>query len=219
MHIRKLFEIPRKTGNLYYMYRGSTQNSLADIQLSLESAADRSRRGTLISLFWGLLFAKCFMVEYAIQVYGSPVNSVIYVWGLSITMASVITMIKARGAPGDPLSLPLTTRLERRLWLSAFVAMLIAGFASLNFRLFSPFVLPGLFATLLGSAFFMHSMLAQKKILQIAAVGWWLIAIPLFALSDARSLLGFGIGLVALQVLPAGVIWVRAKRESQPQEA
>ena len=196
------------------MYRGSTQHTLADIQLSLESAADRSRRGTLISLFWGLIFAKCFMIEYAVQIYGSPVNSVIYVWGLSITMATVVTIIKARGEPGDPLSLPLTTRLGRRLWLSAFVAILIAGVASLNFQLFSPFVLPGLFATLLGSAFFMHSMLAQKRILQFAAVGWWAIAIPLFALSDERSLLGFGMGLLALKVLPAGVIWLKAKRES-----
>ncbi|MEM7672584.1 MAG: hypothetical protein AAF212_04510 [Verrucomicrobiota bacterium] len=197
------------------MYRGSTQTTLSDIQLSLESAADRSRQATLITLFWGLIFAKCFIVEFAVQTYGSPVNSVIYVWGLSLTMACAITVINARGSTGNPLNMPFTSRLSQRLWVGAFVAMLIAGVGSITFNLFSTFVLPGLFATVLGFAFFVQSMLSQKRVLQAAAIGWWGVAIPLFALKDARSLLLFGSSLIFLQVIPAAIIWFKAKRASR----
>ncbi|MGB0372637.1 MAG: hypothetical protein ACPGN3_14985 [Opitutales bacterium] len=197
------------------MYQGSTQTTLADIQLSLESASDRSRRATLITLFWGLIFAKCFIVEFAVQTYGSPVNSVIYVWGLSISMACAVTIINARGSTGNPLSMPLTSRLSQRLWIGAFIAMLIAGVGSISFGLFNTYVLPGLFATVLGFAFFVQSMLSQRRVLQAAAIGWWLVAIPLFALSDPRSLLGFGISLICLQVIPAGIIWIKAKRAAK----
>lgn len=166
-------------------------------------------------LLWGLIFTKCFLVEYAVQTYGAPVNSVIYVWTLSLTMAAVVTLINFRNAPGDPLKTPLTSRLGKRLWVGAFIAMLLVGVASITFGLFSAFTLPGLFASILGFAYFVQSMLSQRRLLQVAAVGWWTVAIPLFALSDARSLLGFGLSIFCLQVIPTALIWWRAKQTSQ----
>ena len=134
-------------------------------------------------------------------------------------MAIAITVINSRGSPGDPISMPLTSRLTRRLWIGAFVAMLIAGVGSISFGLFSGYVLPGLFATVLGFAYFVQSMLSQRRTLQVAAIGWWVIAIPLFALRDERSLLGFGIALIFLQVVPYGFIWLKAKRAQQARKS
>jgi hypothetical protein len=51
------------------------------------------RRLKLIYILWGLLFTKCFVLEYLVRKYQAPINSLTYVWGLSIIMASVATLV------------------------------------------------------------------------------------------------------------------------------
>lgn len=53
-------------------------------------------RRKLIYLFWGLLFTKCFSLEFLVRHYQTPVNSLAYVWCLSIAMAAVATVVYGR---------------------------------------------------------------------------------------------------------------------------
>ena len=54
-----------------------------------------SSRSNFILTLWSLLFTKCFTLEYLVRHYEAPINSISYVWALSITMASVATLVYA----------------------------------------------------------------------------------------------------------------------------
>lgn len=56
----------------------------------------QTRRLELIFLLWSLLFTKCFSLEYLVRVYEVPINSLYYVWCLSVTMATVATVVYAQ---------------------------------------------------------------------------------------------------------------------------
>ena len=44
---------------------------------------------------WSLLFTKCFFLEFLVRRYSVPINSLYYVWSLSILMAAVATIVYA----------------------------------------------------------------------------------------------------------------------------
>ena len=44
---------------------------------------------------WSLLFTKCFFLEFLVRHYAVPINSLYYVWSLSILMAAVATTVHA----------------------------------------------------------------------------------------------------------------------------
>ena len=52
-------------------------------------------RLSLIMTLWSLLFTKCFFLEFLVRHYAVPINSLYYVWSLSILMAAVATTIYA----------------------------------------------------------------------------------------------------------------------------
>ena len=54
-----------------------------------------SSRSNFILALWSLLFTKCFTLEYLVRHYEAPINSISYVWILSITMAGVATLVYA----------------------------------------------------------------------------------------------------------------------------
>ena len=58
-------------------------------------SSDTSSRSTFILALWSLLFTKCFTLEYLVRHYEAPINSLSYVWALSITMAGVATVVYA----------------------------------------------------------------------------------------------------------------------------
>lgn len=47
----------------------------------------------LMRIIWSLLLAKCFALEFLVQYYEVPINSIYYVWTLSILMASTATYL------------------------------------------------------------------------------------------------------------------------------
>ena len=58
-------------------------------------SANTNSRLTFILALWSLLFTKCFTLEYLVRHYEAPINSISYVWILSITMAGVATLVYA----------------------------------------------------------------------------------------------------------------------------
>jgi hypothetical protein len=59
----------------------------------MSTQSKTERRLKLIYILWSLLFTKCFVLEYLVRKYQAPINSLTYVWGLSIIMASVATLV------------------------------------------------------------------------------------------------------------------------------
>ena len=58
-------------------------------------SSNTSIRSTFILALWSLLFTKCFTLEYLVRHYEAPINSLSYIWALSITMAGVATVVYA----------------------------------------------------------------------------------------------------------------------------
>ena len=54
-----------------------------------------SSRSNIILALWSLLFTKCFTLEYLVRYYEAPINSISYVWALSIAMAGIATLAYA----------------------------------------------------------------------------------------------------------------------------
>ena len=47
----------------------------------------------LLTALWALIFAKCFFFEYLICSYAVPINSVLFIWSLSILMSTIATIV------------------------------------------------------------------------------------------------------------------------------
>ncbi len=59
----------------------------------MKQASHSKARFNLIVTLWGLLFTKCFLLEFWVRHYAVPINSLIYVWTLSTLMAAVATVV------------------------------------------------------------------------------------------------------------------------------
>lgn len=71
----------------------TTQGANDPYLFKMSPQSKTERRLKLIYILWGLLFTKCFVLEYLVRKYQAPINSLTYVWGLSIIMASVATLV------------------------------------------------------------------------------------------------------------------------------
>ena len=61
----------------------------------MDHSPNTNSRSNFILALWGLLFTKCFTLEYLVRHYDAPINSLSYVWALSIIMAGVATFVYA----------------------------------------------------------------------------------------------------------------------------
>ena len=61
----------------------------------MKHSYDSDMQLRLIVTLWSLLFTKCFFLEFLVRHYDVPINSLYYVWSLSILMAAVATTVYA----------------------------------------------------------------------------------------------------------------------------
>ena len=61
----------------------------------MSNYSNTSCRSSFVLALWSLLFTKCFALEYLVRHYEAPINSISYIWALSITMAGVATLVYA----------------------------------------------------------------------------------------------------------------------------
>lgn len=159
------------------------------------------QRERFIALLWGLLFAKCFIVEHYVQAYAVPVNSWLYVWALSISMATVATVVFWRLRTTERLP----PRLPRALLMGWVFCLAIVGLL-----LMSAWIIPALqlasitvaCAVVLGCGYAWQGLHSKAFLDWFPAGGWWLMAALLPFLSSEQALLAFGFGLLGLVVVP-----------------
>jgi hypothetical protein len=117
------------------------------------------------------------------------------------------------------LKRPISAHLVNRIWLGCLIALMLLAVANKWIGGIDGYLLPGIYALILGIGFYIHGVLDRRKPFQWAAGGWWLGALGLFALNDVRAL-GLFAGLILLcQVLPIAWIHIRERAQrSQPGE-
>lgn len=166
------------------------------------------QRERFIVLLWGLLFAKCFIVEHYVQAYDVPVTSWLYVWALSISMATIasVAFLRARATERMPPQISKTVLRAWVLCLAAMACFLVGGWLIPLVSLAS--ITVG-FAIVLACGYTFQGLHSKAILDWVAAVGWWLMAALLPISAAGYSLLIFGLGLLGFVVLPlAGKLWV-----------
>ena len=166
---------------------------------------------SLIVILWGLIFAKCFTLEYFVQIYDVPINSTLYIWSLSLSMATAATFVFLRlkakkGSFQDSLPRNLA------IWATSGIAMLVTLAVVFASGSLTPYILPSLFAVILGAGYVTHGRSAKNMIYTLSGISWWIGAGILFAQSAVESLLLFAFLILALSVCPIVVQMSRPKQ-------
>lgn len=193
-----------------------TPQEFAQIRISLEQAHKIDRFRGLVFMFWGLIFAKGFLAEWALRVWDAPVSS-FYIWAPTLLFGIVGTAVYASKEIQRLSLTAITGRLVATLWAGiAIVAVLISGLlvqaAGVEWDR-----IPGILAVLLGLGYFVHGVLDPRIWYRIAAGGWWLASIWLFAVPGVDALLWFSLAILAFQVVPSLALYFNwPRRRSVP---
>jgi hypothetical protein len=158
-------------------------------------------RNLLLVTLWGLIFAKCFTLEYFVHIYSVPINSALYVWTLSISMAAAATFVFAR-LKAQQAHAQTSLQPKHIVWGICSLGMLLVLAAGFWFNRIPHLMLPACLAVLIGFGYGTHGLLAKNPIYTVSGLGWWIGAAVLFAQSSVTNLLIFALLIIAFSVAP-----------------
>lgn len=160
------------------------------------------QKNTLLVILWGLLFTKCFVLEFLVHYYAVPINSMLYVWSLSIFMATIATIVYVK-LRIEESGLKNNFPPHLAIWVSSLIGMLLMVAASFGFPNFSIMQIPSFLAVLLGLSYCAQGLMTKHLSDIFSAFGWWLGGAMLFRQTDLYGLLTFAFCIIIFTVLPA----------------
>ena len=169
---------------------------------------------SLIVILWGLIFAKCFSLEYFVQVYAVPINSALYIWTLTLTMATVATFVFLR-IKAKERSFQESLQRNLVIWGTSAIAMLIALVIAFTSQSINPYSIPSLLAVCLGASYLLQSRINSSLSDRLSGSGWLIGAGILFVQSAVESLILFAFLILTLSVFPVVVQMIRPKQTRQ----
>jgi len=190
----------------------NTSPEIAQIEIALAKSYRVAPFKLLLFIFWGLIVAKCCIVEWAILTYSTPINGFLYVWIPSIVFGGVCSLVYARVSFEELRRAPIISRLVRGVWGACAISMIIFSVVSIGMRQYNPFILPGIFAMLMAISYFIHSILDSRKLFKISAAGWWIASIILFYQLNIDSLAGLAVAILLFQTTPTIVLYAQANK-------
>lgn len=175
----------------------------------------QEQRNQLLLIFWSLLFVKCFTLEYLVLKYEAPINTSLYVWSLSIFMATVATLVKFR-IERSPISTERTVAIHQVLWALALTGIGGLGIANAFGKILETVPTLTVIAVLIGTGYTAQGILLKQARAAIIGFIWWLSAALLSRSSSPNSFLLFSICLLTLISLPTIVLYFR--KPSEPKQ-
>lgn len=164
-------------------------------------AQNRSeRRFKFILLLWSLLFTKCFTLEFLVREYHVPVNSFLYVWCLSVGMASAATAVY-----GQLEKISMAAMLSKRIsqlklgMLIATVALVLSTLVDSDWSSRIPLAIA---AALMGLRKSLASSPASDPGRWLGAIAWGIIAIAMCFISPAVGYALFAAGIFITSSIP-----------------
>lgn len=185
----------------------------AELEIALERSAQMTASRMLLLVFWGLIIAKCTLLQWAILKHNVPIDGGLYIWLPSFIFGAVCSFVYGKVTLEEFHRTPMTSRLVRGIWAACIAAMAIFGVVAVGLGEMSPYLLPAIFAVLMGVGFFIQGMIDPKPYLRTAAIGWWLGSIWLFYESNVNALMWLSVMIILLQVIPTtALFWQEKKR-------
>ena len=166
-------------------------------------------RSNFILALWGLLFTKCFTLEYLVRHYEAPINSLSYVWALSIIMAGVATLVYA-----NIQSEERTKQLEHPNFLVVFALAIFIVILVVKSLLATDGIRHTLALAAVGLSII--QLLINGKALKARVIGislgWFLAAALIFIAAQPLSFLVFAVSICMLSFLPRAIQFVALRR-------
>ena len=165
----------------------------------------------VIFILWGLVLAKCLTLEYLIQVYSAPINSLFYIWALSLLMATAATLTFFRTSfdiTGFRKTAPL-------LWIIVFSCAVVGFVMSLGIVFFTelnPYKIPAILSFLSGVAYLSRGILTGKHIYSLSGIGWWVGTATLATRNGPENLPIFAFLIILWGVAPSIIDLRRQQR-------
>jgi len=191
----------------------------AEFHLALERSSQMAASRMLLLVFWGLILAKCVVLQWAIITYDVPVDGGLFIWVPSFIFGAICSLVYGKVTLEAFHRTPLTSRLVRGIWAACVAAMTLFGVVAVGFGEINPLILPAIFAVLMGVGFFIQGMIDPRPYLRVAAVGWWLGSVWLFYQADAAALLSLAAMIIALQVTPTTLLYWQERKNAPPGAA
>ena len=167
----------------------------------------------LIFTLWGLLFTKCFTLEFLVRQYEVPISSVTYVWTLSILMASVATAVYANLESDERKGLIGGTGFYVYVITALAVTILVAR--SLLIADINPLLSLAPAAVAMGIGHTWQLMQNPRSTAIWIPLGWFVSAAALAVIGTPANFLVFAISLLILSVVPGFIQVLNYRRQRQ----
>ncbi|MEM1222927.1 MAG: hypothetical protein AAGH40_09210, partial [Verrucomicrobiota bacterium] len=160
--------------------------------------------------FWAVLLGKCLAMEYLVRLYNAPVNTLFYIWFLSIGLAGIAT--------GVYFKLHLTgirMRISRStigLIICAILSLMLLAFSQDENWILLRGVTP-LTAATIGGIYLSLDWKNDIPLKRISFAGWTLGAIYMLFINTLNSLLLLSVLFICFSALPAFFIHFKKRKE------
>lgn len=172
-------------------------------------ALERNRRifnfRALSMVFWGLIVAKCLLLQWAIIRYDMPVNGLLFVWTPSFIFGALCVAVYMSAHAPDYTGLTGGRRLVGTLRYGLMGVIVVLAVASVGMGAFAPLLLPGMAALLAGVGVLAEGIYAKRRLYLGLGAAWWLGAIALLVNPTPAALGGLALLTLLLIVLPASL--------------
>jgi hypothetical protein len=172
----------------------------------------RTHRNALLVILWGIILAKCFTLEYLVQLYSVPINSAFYIWSLSLFMAAAATFVFARLTLQENASAMKVT-VSSSIWYACAIAVLLTSAAGFTLESINPYQIPTYLALIMGLGYCAHGLIDKNSIYVLSGFGWWVGSAILFRQGSLDSLRIFPLLIVMFSVCPTLLQMYRKSRK------
>jgi hypothetical protein len=183
------------------MLTQQSPQELSQVKLALEREQRVVRFRGLVYIFWGLIVAKCFLAEWAVQVYRMPFSS-LYVWMPTMIFAAVCTWVYAGAALKETPTRPLTGKYVSAIWGGCLMACVLLTTLAIGAANISLTILPAMFAVVIGVGYFIHSVIDHRFLFKLTAYGWWAACVALSLQTSVNNFAWFALAILLLQTAP-----------------
>lgn len=201
------------------MIKTRTPQDFHQVRMALQEGKRIPPFRGAVTIFWGLIVAKCFLLEWAVRAYDIPINSALYIWFPTLLFAVACTWAYSGSAMKNLLRRPLLGRYVAAIWSGAAISAFILCVVTATLETISFYILPALLSLVLGSAYFVHSIIDSRIPFKIAAYCWWTASLFLFYKHDLSSLYLFSLFIVLFQVLPTTYLYLKENLPTKPPKA
>jgi hypothetical protein len=174
------------------------------------NSTPRHKHYLLITL-WTILITKCFTFEYLTMAYEVPINSRIYIWSLSLFMATFASIVYLRLNQQEARTSMLRSKVVI-IWLGAILAILVCGSIGLTVEWIQPMYLPSFFAAIIATAYTAQFLYNREGQTVASLLGWWLGAATLTALPAPLPVIGFAFCMLSFTTLPSFISYLQHNR-------